>query len=48
VLLLSDDPAVAERVGAGLVEPGVYEMVVDTSRLTNLRGAENQLVPAKM
>lgn len=23
VLLLSDDPAVAERIGAGLVEPGV-------------------------
>ena len=45
VLLLSDDPAVAERVGAGLVEPGVYEMVVDASRLSNLRGAENQLAP---
>lgn len=45
VLLLSDDPAAAERVGAGLVEPGVYEMVVDASRLANLRGVENQLTP---
>ncbi len=45
VLLLSDDPAVAERVGAGLVEPGVYEMVVTANRLSNLQGVENQLAP---
>jgi hypothetical protein len=45
VLLLSDDPAVATRIGAGLVEPGVYEMIVDASRLTNVRGVENQLSP---
>jgi hypothetical protein len=38
VLLLSDDPAVATRMGAGLAEPGVYEMIVDASRLTNMQG----------
>lgn len=46
VLLLSDDPADAERVGAGLVEAGVYEAVVDASRLTNVQGVENQWVPS--
>jgi hypothetical protein len=46
LLLLSDDPADAARVGAGLVEPGVYELIVDPSRLVNVRGVENQLVPA--
>lgn len=45
LLLLSDDPADAERVGAGLVESGVYELIVDGRRLVNLRGIENQLVP---
>ena len=45
VLLLSDDPAVATGIGAGLVEPGVYEMIVDARRLTNLQGVENQLTP---
>ena len=43
VLLLSDDPADARRLGAGLVESGVYEMTVDTSRLMNVQGVENQL-----
>jgi hypothetical protein len=45
VLLLSDAPADAERVGAGLVEPGVYEVIVDAGRLTNVQGVENQLAP---
>jgi hypothetical protein len=45
VLLLSDDPAAAEQVGAGLVEPAVYEIVVDARRLENLQGVENQLAP---
>ena len=44
VLLLSDDPADAQRVGAGLVEAGVFEAVVDASRLTNVQGVENQWV----
>ena len=43
VLLLSDDPADAQRLGAGLVEPGVYETVVDASRLEDVEGVENQL-----
>ncbi|MDX1878930.1 hypothetical protein SBE55_14005 [Mycolicibacterium sp. 141076] len=46
VLLLSDDPADAQRVGAGLVEAGVFEAVVDASRLTNVQGVENQWVPS--
>jgi hypothetical protein len=46
VLLLSDDPADAGRVGAQLLEPGVYELAVDATRLTNVRGVENQLAPA--
>lgn len=46
VLLLSDDPADAQRVGAGLVEAGVFEAVVDASRLTNVKGVENQWVPS--
>lgn len=46
VLLLSDDPADAERVGAGLVEAGVFEAVVDARRLTNVQGVENQWVPS--
>lgn len=45
VLLLSDDPADAERVGARLFEAGVYEVVIDASRLTNVHGVENQWVP---
>ncbi|WP_370069139.1 hypothetical protein [Mycobacterium sp. MAA66] len=45
LLLLSDDPAGAERVGAGPVEAGIYELIVDARRLVNLRGIENQLVP---
>jgi hypothetical protein len=45
VLLLSDEPADAERVGAGLVEPAVYEVIVDAGRLTNVKGVENQLAP---
>ena len=43
VLLLTDDPVEAQRVGAGLIEPGTYEVIVDTSRLANVRGVENQL-----
>lgn len=43
LLLLSDDPADAEQVGAGLVEPGVYELIADHSRLANVQGVENQL-----
>lgn len=46
VLLLSDDPAGAERVGAGLVEAGVFEAAVENSRLTNVQGMENQWVPS--
>jgi hypothetical protein len=46
LVLLSDDPDDAARVGAGLVEPGVYEVVVDSSRLLNLHGVERQLTPA--
>ena len=45
VLLLSDDPADAERVGAGLVEAGVFEAVVDARRLSDVHGVENQWVP---
>jgi len=45
VLLLSDEPSDAERVGAGLVEPGVYEVIVDAGRLTDVQGVENQLTP---
>ena len=45
VLLLSDDPADAERVGASLVEPGVYEADVFAGLLANVRGVENQLAP---
>jgi hypothetical protein len=45
LLVLSDDPAIATQIGAGLVEPGVYEIIVDASRLTNLQGVENQLTP---
>ena len=44
ILLLSDDPDIAGRVGAGLIESGVYELIVEPSRLTNLSGVENQLV----
>ena len=44
VLLLTDDPADAQRVGAGLVEAGVFEAVVDARRLTNVPGVENQWV----
>lgn len=43
LLLLSDDPAAAERLGAILMEPGVYELTVDASRLTDVQGVENQL-----
>ena len=43
VLLLSDDPAAAERLQAKLMEPAVYEAIVDADRLTNLHGVENQL-----
>jgi hypothetical protein len=46
VLLLSDDPADAERVGAGRIEVGVFEAVVENSRLTDLHGVENQWVPS--
>lgn len=46
VLLLSDDPAEAEGIGATLVEPGVYEAIVETSRLANTQGVENQLTGA--
>lgn len=45
VLLLTYDPADAQRVGAGLIETGVFEAVVDSSRLTNVQGVENQWVP---
>lgn len=45
VLLLTDDPADAQRLGAGLVETGVFEAVVDSTRLTNVQSVENQWVP---
>lgn len=44
VMLLSDDPDDAAVVGAGLVEPEVYELVLHRDRLSNLQGVENQLV----
>lgn len=44
LLLLSDDPEDAAKVGAGLVEPGVYQVIVDSARLAGVRGVENQLV----
>lgn len=43
VLLLSDDPADAQRLAAGLVEPGVYEAVVVASRLVDVQGVEKEL-----
>lgn len=43
-LVLSDDPAVAATLDAEVVEPGVYEVTVDESRLMNVRGVENQWV----
>jgi hypothetical protein len=46
VVLLSDDPLDAGRVGAENVELGVFELTVDTHRLTNLQGVENQMVTA--
>ncbi|WP_020102351.1 hypothetical protein [Mycobacterium sp. 360MFTsu5.1] len=46
VLLLSDDPADAERVGAGRVEAGVFEAVVAADRLADVHGVENQWVPS--
>ncbi|SEB02043.1 MULTISPECIES: hypothetical protein [unclassified Mycobacterium] len=45
VLLLSDDPADAERVGAGRVEAGVFEAVVAANRLADVHGVDNQWVP---
>jgi hypothetical protein len=45
VLLLSDDPAAADRLQARLVEPAVYEATVDAGRLANVQGVENQLAP---
>ncbi len=45
LLLLTEDPVSAQRIGAGLVEPGVYEVVVDTGRLSDVRGVEKQLAP---
>jgi hypothetical protein len=46
VLLLSDDPADAERVGAGRVEAAVFEAVVAADRLAEVHGVENQWVPS--
>jgi hypothetical protein len=45
VLLLSDEPSSADRLGAHLVEPGVYEVTVDTRRMVNVQGVENQFAP---
>jgi hypothetical protein len=44
LLLFSDDPEDTGRIGAGLVESGVYEVIVDSNRLADVRGVENQLV----
>ena len=41
LLLLTDEPDSAQRIGANLTEPGVYEIVVDTERLSNIRGKES-------
>ncbi len=46
VLLLSDAPADAARVGAGRVEAGVFEAVIAADRLAEVRGVENQWVPS--
>ena len=35
----------AERVGASLIEPAVYEVVVDARLLKDVKGVENQLAP---
>lgn len=43
VTLLSDDPAAAERVGASLIEPAVYEVVVEAQLLRDVTGVENQM-----
>lgn len=43
VVLLTDDPAAAQGIGAGLIEPEVYELDIDARRLQNVRGVENQL-----
>lgn len=43
--LLSGDPSAAERVGASLIEPAVYEVVVDARLLKDVKGVENQLAP---
>lgn len=43
LVLLTDEPAAAERVGAGLVDSGVYEIDVAANRLADLRAVENQL-----
>ena len=45
VLLLTDDPADAERVGAARVEAGVFEAVVAADRLADVHGVENQWIP---
>lgn len=47
MLLLTDDPVAAERIGAGMVESAVYEIGIPANRLVNLQGAENRLTPAE-
>ncbi|MEH3142847.1 MAG: hypothetical protein PGN37_22335 [Mycobacterium kyogaense] len=37
----------AGRVGAGLIEPGIFEMTVYTERLTNIQGVENMLAQSR-
>ena len=43
VLLLTDDPAAAELLGAGEAEPGIFEGVVPAGKLEGVEGAMRQL-----
>lgn len=47
VELVSDDPENADRIGATLTEPGIFEAVVPMGRLAGLQVVANELVPAE-
>ncbi|CAM3507532.1 hypothetical protein [Nocardioides zeicaulis] len=46
VQVLVDDEAQAHEAGATTVEPGVFEVTVARSELSDLRGVTNEVVPA--
>lgn len=46
VELVGDDPVQAERLGAAMVDPGVFEAVLPHSRLGTVHGVENGLAVA--